>query len=71
MPEKLALPRDWTLAGIDELVSSPWCPLSRSHLFRAKRDGSLNTIKVGRRTLVRRQDFDEWIEAGGPTGVNQ
>lgn len=71
MPEKPDLPCDWTIAGIDDLVTSPWCPLSRSHLFRAKRQGALKTIKVGRRTLVRRTDFDEWIEAGGPTGADQ
>ena len=62
------LPADWTLAGVDQLVASPWCPLSRSHLFRAKRSGTLPTIKVGRRTLVKRVDFDAWVEAGGPIG---
>ena len=71
MPEKVTLPHDWTIAGIDELVNSPWCPLSRSHLFRAKRQGSLKTLKVGRRTLIRRDDFDQWIEAGGPIGASQ
>ena len=65
------LPADWDVAGLSELADSSRCPLSRTHLYRAKRAGSLQTIKAGRRVLIRRDVFDAWLDEGAPIGVAQ
>lgn len=65
------LSADWQVAGLTELADSSRCPLSRTHLYRAKRSGSLQTIKAGRRVLIRREIFDAWLNEGAPIGVSQ
>ena len=70
MPEATEIPSDWTIVGLTELARSARCPLSRSHLFRARRGGGLETFNVGRRVLVRREVFDEWLNDGAPVGAS-
>lgn len=61
------LPNDWSLASVSELANSPGaCPFGRSHLSLATSTGALKSLKAGRRRLIRRADFERWIELGAP-----
>lgn len=37
--------------------------LSRPHIYRSIRDGSLKTMKIGRRRLIRPDDLNAWMAA--------
>lgn len=70
MPTK-QLPADWEVAGLSAIADSPHCPLSRSHLFRAHNGGGLPTFKAGRRVLVHREAYNNWINEGAPVEASQ
>ena len=47
-----------------------WSRISRTTFYKLVKDGEIRICKVGKRTLIRRQDAEDWLNCLYPSTQN-